>query len=263
MSREDKDEESNSGVGKGVVYVIGIGPGGAEHLTGLALERLKEADAVVGYKRYIDLVAPFIEGKEIHSRGMMQEVERCKIALELAATGRRVAVVSSGDSGIYGMAGLVLELALADKKELRPEVEVIPGVPAFVAAAALLGAPLMHDFASISLSDLLTPWEVIERRVEAAASADFVIALYNPKSKKRITGLQRALDIVGKYRPKSTPVGIVRNATREGESVVLTTLGAVSEQYESIDMLTLLLVGSSTTRAEGGLMITPRGYRGV
>ncbi|MBE9529537.1 MAG: precorrin-3B C(17)-methyltransferase [Proteobacteria bacterium] len=263
MSREDKDKESNGGAGKGSIYVIGIGPGGPEHLTALALKRLSEADAVVGYKRYVELVSPFIEGKEIHSRGMMQEVERCKIALELAATGRRVAVVSSGDSGIYGMAGLVLELVFAGEKETRPEVEIIAGVPAFVAAAALLGAPLMHDFASISLSDLLTPWESIERRVEAAASADFVIALYNPKSKKRITGLQRALDIVSKYRSDDTPVGIVRNATREGESVVLTTLGTLSEHYDSIDMLTLLLIGSSTTRAKDGLMVTPRGYRGV
>ncbi len=224
---------------------------------------MKEADAVVGDKRYVGLVEPFIEGKEIHSRGMMQEVERCKIALGLGAAGKRVAVVSSGDSGIYGMAGLVYELALAEDKESRPEVEVIPGVPAFVAAAALLGAPLMHDFASISLSDLLTPWELIESRVEAAASADFVIALYNPKSKKRVVGLQKALDIVARYRAASTPVGIVRNATRKGESVLLTTLGTVAEHYDSVDMLTLLMIGSSTTRAENGLMVTPRGYRGV
>ena len=233
-----------------------------EHLTPLALKRLEEADCVVGYKRYVDLVLPFVEGKELHSRGMMQEVERCKIALDLAYSGKRVAVVSSGDSGIYGMAGLVLELALDDKRRM-PEVEVVPGVPAFVAAAALLGAPLMHDFASISLSDLLTPWETIEQRVGAAAGADFVIALYNPKSKTRVTGLQKVLDIVAGYRDGSTPVGVVRNATREDESVVLTTLGGLSDIYESIDMLTILIIGSSTTRADGGFMVTPRGYRGV
>ncbi len=220
------------------------------------------ADCVVGYKRYVDLVLPFIEGKEIHSRGMMQEVERCKIALDLAHAGKRVAVVSSGDSGIYGMAGLVLELALKESSAM-PEVEVIPGVPAFVAAAALLGAPLMHDFASISLSDLLTPWETIEQRVAAAAGADFVISLYNPKSKKRVVGLQKAIDIVARYREGSTPVGVVRNATRDDESVQLTTLDGLAEFYESIDMLTIIIIGSSTTRSDGGYMVTPRGYRGV
>ena len=218
---------------------------------------------MVGYKRYVDLVEQFTGGKEIHSRGMMQEVERCKIAIKLSRSGKSVAVVSSGDSGIYGMAGLVLELASAGKSEGMPQIEVVPGVPAFVAASALLGAPLMHDFASISLSDLLTPWEKIERRVAAATEADFVIALYNPKSKTRVTGLGKVIELMKVYRDSSTPVGIVRNATRKDESVMLTTLGKVNELYDSIDMLTILIIGSSSTRITDGFMVTPRGYRGV
>lgn len=203
-----------------------------------------------------------IAGKEVFTSGMTFEVERCAKAVEFAAAGARVAVVSSGDAGIYGMAGLVMQLA---HKAGGPvlDIEVIPGVPAFVASAAILGAPLMHDFASVSLSDLLTPWTKIEERLTAAASADFVICLYNPKSSKRTEGLAMAVDIISGFRPVSTPAGLVRNATREGEEAHLTTLGGLAQYYERIDMLSIIIVGNSQTITEAGRMITPRGYQGV
>lgn len=219
---------------------------------------LEGAGSVVGYTRYVDLVRPLIEGKEVFSTGMTHEVERCEKAISLAREGKKVAVVSSGDSGIYGMAGLIFELLGEDG---GVEVEVIPGVPAFVAAASLLGAPLMHDFASISLSDLLTDWALIEARVEAAAKADFVIALYNPKSSKRVELLGRALEVIGRYRSGQTPVGIVRNASRKGEEVIVTTLKEAPSFADRIDMLTILVIGNSSTYTSLGRVITPRGYR--
>ena len=212
----------------------------------------------MGYTRYVELVRPLIGGKEVFSTGMTHEVERCEKAIALAKEGKLVAVVSSGDSGIYGMAGLIFELLSGDNSV---EVEVIPGVPAFVAAASLLGAPLMHDFASISLSDLLTDWALIETRLDSAAKADFVIALYNPKSSKRVEGLGRALEVIGRHRDGSTPVGIVRNASRKGEEVIMTTLKEAPSFAEKIDMLTILIIGNSSTFSAGGRLITPRGYR--
>jgi len=190
---------------------------------------------------------------------MTHEVERCAKAVEFAKAGKAVAVVSSGDAGIYGMAGLVFEL-LAASGDDDLKVDVIPGVPAFVAAASILGAPLMHDFASISLSDLLTDWPVIEERIEAAAKADFVIILYNPKSSKRVEGLGKALSIIGQHRKGTTPVGIVRNASREDEEAILTTLDNVPALSDRIDMLTILVVGNSSTFLALGRMVTPRGY---
>lgn len=228
----------------------------------MAVRTLKGVDTVVGYTRYVRLVEPLIAGKEVFSTGMTEEVERCEKAIELAVNGKSVAVVSSGDAGIYGMAGLILQLA-SSRGSASFKIEVVPGVPAFVSAASLLGAPLMHDFTSISLSDLLTPWELIEKRVRAAASADFVIVLYNPKSRKRVEGLAKALDIIGGYRDASTPVGIVRNASREGEKKILTTLGETAVHYDTIDMLTILIIGNSQTVKEGTWMITPRGYKVV
>lgn len=217
------------------------------------------SDTVVGYTRYVELIRPVLEGKEVFSTGMTHEMERCAKAIEFARAGKKVVVVSSGDSGIYGMAGLVFELLNASGDTELP-VHVIPGVPAFVSAAAILGAPLMHDFASISLSDLLTDWKVIEARVEAAAKADFVTILYNPKSSKRVEGLSKALDVISRFRVGSTPVGIVRNASREDEEAVLTTLDKVRDFYGRIDMLTILIVGNSTTMPISGRMVTPRGY---
>ncbi len=260
MGKKEKIEDGDRR--RGSVSVIGIGPGGAEHLTAKAVAALRAAECVVGYTRYVELISSVIGDTETFTTGMTKEIERCAKALELGRDGRRVAVVSSGDAGIYGMAGLVLQLALQGDGAV-PQIEVIPGVPAFVSAASILGAPLMHDFASISLSDLLTPWEVIEKRVEAAAAADFVIILYNPRSRSRTEGLGIALDLVGRYRAPSTPVGIVRNAAREGEEAVITTLGLMDDHIGTVDMLTLLIIGNSTTSSSGGWMVTPRGYRGV
>lgn len=259
MAEKENIQQGDGGSGKGRVTVVGIGPGGLSHLTRRAQEALSEADCVVGYTRYVSLIEPLVAGKEKFTTGMTHEVERCEKAIGMARSGRRVAVVSSGDAGIYGMAGLILQLAAGS----GIEIEVVPGVPAFVAASAILGAPLMHDFASISLSDLLTEWATIERRIEAAAKAGFVIALYNPKSSKRVEGLAKAVQIISRHRSADTPVGVVRNATRDGEDVVLTTLGEVFSCYDSIDMLTIVIIGSPATFTSEGRMITPRGYRGV
>ncbi len=240
------------------LYVVGIGPGDLDHMTFQANEALDSADAVVGYRTYLDLINPLIAGKEIISSGMMKEVERCREALDLAAEGKTVALVSSGDAGIYGMAGLALEQAaeMADP----PEIVVIPGVSAVQAAAAVLGAPLMHDFAVISLSDLLTPWDLIERRLVAAATADFVVALYNPRSKGRVRQIEEARQILLSARSEDTPVGIVRNAMREGEERIVTSLGRMLDY--PIDMFSLVIVGNSSTFVDpAGRMVTPRGYK--
>ncbi|MBI5893357.1 MAG: precorrin-3B C(17)-methyltransferase [Deltaproteobacteria bacterium] len=269
---------------KGIIYIVGIGPGGLEHLTFKAKDVLEKSEVIVGYKTYIDLILPLIKGKEVFSTGMTQEIERCQKAIEFAMGGKKVAVVSSGDSGIYGMAGLVLELMFNRQRDeegekrrngetekqfsVSPiprlsdsfEIEVIPGVPAFCAASALLGAPLMHDFASISLSDLLTPWDVIKKRLDAAASGDFVIVLYNPKSKKRITQIDEAIGIISRYRDAKTPVGIVRDATRKDEEIKITTLKDIKGCYDFIDMTTIVIIGNSQTFLSEGKMITTRGY---
>lgn len=258
MHTEKENRQGGDSGRKGSISVVGIGPGGVAHLTVKAIEALKRADRVVGYTRYIDLILPVIPGKEVFSTGMTGEVERCRKAIEFARGGETVAVVSSGDSGIYGMAGLVLELVEAESPGLK--VDVIPGVPAFAAASSILGAPLMHDFASVSLSDLLTDWTLIEERVEAAAKADFVMVLYNPKSSKRVEGLSKAVEIILRHRSKDTPVGIVKNATRDGEATVVTTLGEVGAHYSAIDMLTILIVGNSSSYVKAGRIITPRGY---
>ncbi|MHB1399766.1 MAG: cobyric acid synthase [Trichloromonadaceae bacterium] len=239
------------------LYVVGIGPGGAEHITPAAAAAIAAAAVVVGYATYLELIPELLVGKEVVSSGMMKEVERCRQALELAAAGRTVALVSSGDAGVYGMAGLALELA----EDSTVEIEIVPGISAVQAAAARLGAPLMHDFAVISLSDLLTPWELIRRRLLAAGAGDFVVALYNPKSKGRLTQLDEARQILLRHRSAQTPVGIVRNACRSGESVVVTDLAGLAEQ--AVDMLSLVIVGNSATRIDKqGRMLTPRGYAG-
>ncbi len=249
---------------------MSLGPGSPEHLTPRAAQAMREAEVVVGYKTYVGLVAPLVQGKEIRASGMRKEIERCREALDLALGGRRVALVSGGDAGIYGMAGLVFDLCRAQGVAVRDGcsveddsfdallVEVIPGVAAFNAAAALLGAPLMHDFASVSLSDHLTPWDVIEKRLEAAAAADFVIALYNPRSATRPDGLERARSILLRHRPGDTPVGVVHKAMREGQQHWVTTLDALAP--EEVDMQTVLLVGNSRTYIWNGWMVTPRGY---
>ena len=237
------------------VTVIGPGPGGGADLTGRARAALETCDLIVGYTAYIELVRPDFPEKKVLSTGMRREVDRCRAAVETALTGKNVAVVCSGDAGVYGMAGLICEVA----QEYDPiEIEVIPGITAACGGAAVLGAPLTHDFAVISLSDLLTPWEKIERRLTAAAQADFVICLYNPSSKSRADYLARACDILLRDKTPHTVCGTVRNIRREGEEGQLLTLGQLRDTQ--VDMFTTVFIGNSQTRVIGGRMVTPRGY---
>lgn len=224
-----------------------------------ARQAVADAAVVVGYHVYLDLIGDLLAGKEVIGTGMRQEIARCRAAVAQAVAGRRVAVVCSGDPGVYGMAGLVLELLQECPPPQQPAVEIIPGISAVNAAAALLGAPLMHDFAVISLSDLLTPWEVIRRRLAAAAMADFVIALYNPRSATRVRQIVAARDIIRHYRPDATPVGVVRNAGRPGQDVCLARLDDFTAL--PLDMFSLVIVGNSRTYVSQGRMITPRGYQ--
>jgi len=245
------------------LYIVGTGPGAASHLTDSARQAIASSDVIVGYDNYVELVRPLLAGKQVISTGMMKEVERCREAIRLARAGRSVSLVSGGDSGIYGMAGLVLELVEMDAKESpdlpRLDVRIIPGISAVQAAAALIGAPLMHDFAVISLSDLLTPWDLIKVRLEAAARADFVISIYNPRSKSRRTQIQEAHNIILAHRPPETPVGIVRNASREGQTVIVTTLGQMFDH--EIDMTSIVLIGNASSFVDAeGRIVTPRGY---
>lgn len=242
-----------------MLKAISLGPGDESLLTPAARQAIVEADVVAGYKGYIALVpSGLLKDKKILSTGMMGEVERAKGAVEAARSGRRTVMVCSGDAGIYAMAGLLLEILEAEGLLAEIPFEVVPGVAAFNGAAALLGAPLMHDFASVSLSDLLTPWERIERRLEAAASADFVIAIYNPRSRKRSGHLAKALEIIGRFRSPATPVGVVGKAYRPGQTVRIATLDSVG--VEDVDMQTVLIVGNSATRKVGDRLLTPRGY---
>ena len=244
--------------------MVGTGPGARDLVTPRAAEAIRHADVIAGYRTYLDLVRDFIsEDQEVLSSAMMQEVDRCKKALETASEGKNVVLVCGGDPGIYAMAGLVFELARSTFKNSHtalPRIEIIPGIPALSSCAAILGAPLMHDFAAVSLSDLLTPWELIEKRLHAAASADFVIVLYNPKSKKRTAHIGRAQEIILEYRDAQTPVGIVSAATRDAESVELTTLQEMKGC--EINMQTTVIVGNTKTFVWDGHMVTPRGYDG-
>ncbi len=246
---------------RGKVYVVGLGPGDKAHLTERARAALAESEVIVGYRTYLGLIRELVAGKAVLASGMQQEVARAQEAVREAAAGRVVAVVCSGDPGIYGMAGLIYEVLREGgwQRQSGVEVEVVPGIPALSAAASLLGAPLMHDFAAISLSDLLTPWEVIARRLEAAAAADFVIVLYNPKSTQRVQQLDEAQRLLSRHRVPQTPVGIVRNAYRDGQQVVVTDLAHLLAH--EVDMLTIVIIGNSTTRSCAGLMVTPRGYQ--
>lgn len=240
------------------ISVIGIGPGSLDELTPRAAQAIEGAEVVAGYNTYIKLIEKILGGKKIIGRAMMQEVERCRLAIEETLAGKNVAVISSGDAGVYGMAGLVVEMILDLPENKRPQFEVIAGVSAVNTAAAILGAPLMNDFAVISLSDLMTPFEVIKKRVRAAAQGDFVIALYNPKSKRRVTQLDEVQKILLEYREKNTPVGIVTNAGRDGETKIISTLENFTR--EEVNMFTLVLIGNSQTFVKAGYMLTPRGY---
>ena len=242
----------------GKISVVGIGPGGLDEMTPRARQAIENAEIVAGYNTYIKLIEKILGDKKIIGRAMMQEVERCELAIKETLSGKNVAVVSSGDAGVYGMAGLVVEMILNLPEENRPQFEVVAGVSAVNAAAAILGAPLMNDFAVISLSDLMTPFEVIKKRVQAAAQGDFVIALYNPKSKRRVTQLDEVQKILLEYREKNTPVGIVTNAGRDGETKIISTLENFTR--EEINMFSLVLIGNSQTFVKAGFMLTPRGY---
>ncbi len=244
----------------GKLFVVGFGPGSVDHMTKRAREAIEESDVIVGYKTYVDLVMDLIDGKEVISTGMTEEVSRAQEAIKQAERGKKVAVISSGDAGLYGMAGLIYEVLIEKgwKKETGIEVEIIPGISAIHSCAALLGAPIMHDSCTISLSDHLTPWNVIAKRIEAAAAADFVIALYNPKSGRRTQQIVEAQRILLTYRSPDTPVGLVKSAYRERQHIVLTSLGEMLEH--DIGMLTTVIIGNSSTFVHDGLMITPRGY---
>lgn len=222
-----------------------------------AMAAIKEAEVIVGFKTYLNFLGGLLAEKEIVDSGMRKEVERCQIAVEKARAGQKVAIVSSGDAGVYGMAGLILEIV--SNEDL--EVEIVPGITAANAAAASLGAPLMHDYAVISLSNLLTPWEKITKRLACAAEGDFIIALYNPRSRGRRDQIVEAQKIISEKRDLQTPVGIVRNAKREGEEVVITTLGEMLNH--EIDMFTMVIIGNSCTFANDKYMITPRGYKDI
>ena len=242
----------------GKVYVVGIGPGAKDQMTVRAAKVLSECQVIVGYTVYIDLIKEEYPDKICLSTPMRQEVQRCRMALEEAGKEQNVAVVCSGDAGIYGMAGLVYELA-ADYSGV--EIEVVPGITAASGGAAILGAPLMHDFAVISLSDLMTPWEKIEKRLRMAAMADFVICIYNPSSWKRADYLKKACLCMMEYKKEDTVCGIVKNIGREGECMKILSLKELSET--DVDMFTTVFVGNEETRIIGDKMVTPRGYKNV
>jgi precorrin-4 C11-methyltransferase len=243
---------------KGKLFVTGIGPGGKDCITPAALDAIRASDVVVGYNTYIELIRNLLNGKEIITTGMTKEIQRCSEAISRASEGHRVSLVCSGDPGIYAMAGLVLEIVSSKEEPPGFDIEIIPGIPALSACASRLGAPLMHDFVSISLSDRLTPWDLIERRLHSAGEGDFVTVIYNPRSRGRRDHLKRAVEIILEYRSLQTPVGIVRSATRYGESVVVTTLEDLP--HDEVDMQSTVIIGNSQTFVWKGFIVTPRGY---
>lgn len=241
----------------GLLTVVGLGPGGVEHRTPAAADAVREADVVLGYAAYVDACADLVRPEQTVVRGKMtEESRRAEQAVELASAGQRVALVSSGDAGVYGMATLALSTAAAMDPSVRPEVKVLPGVTAALASSALAGAPLAHDFACLTLSNLLTPWEEVERRLRAIAAADLALALYNPRSAGRPWQLGRACEVLLEHRDPSTPVALVTDATRAGQQVELTTLGGMD--CSTVGMTTTVLVGSSTTQRIGDWLVTPR-----
>ena len=240
------------------VYVVGLGPGAGEQMTVRAEKILEACPVILGYTVYIDLVREQYPEKKFLSTPMKQEVKRCQMAFEEAVKGQDVAMVCSGDAGVYGMAGLIYEVG-REYPEIK--IEIIPGITAATGGAAVLGAPLMHDFAVISLSDLLTPWEKIEKRIRGAAMADFVICLYNPSSRKRADYLKKACEYILEYQSPDTVCGYVRNIGREGEDAHILTLSELKDT--EVDMFTTVYIGNSQTRNVDGKMVTPRGYRDV
>ena len=240
------------------IYVVGIGPGEYEQMTLKAIHALENSDVIIGYTVYVDLVRDHFAGKEFMTTPMKKEVDRCVIAFEEAQKGKTVSMICSGDAGVYGMAGLMYEVGVRYR---NVELEIIPGVTAALGGGAVLGAPLIHDFCLISLSDLLTPWEKIEKRLLAASEADLSICLYNPSSKKRHDYLMKACDLMMQYKSPETVCGIVGNIAREGEFSRVMTLKELRDTQ--VDMFTTVFVGNSQTKEINGKMVTPRGYKGV
>jgi len=237
------------------LYVIGIGPGGADQMTPRARQAMENSDIIAGYTTYIDLVRPLIGDKEILQTPMKKEIDRCNLARDAALSGKTVSMICSGDAGVYGMAGLMYQVC---EQYPKIDIEVIPGITAACGGAAVLGAPLIHDFAVISLSDLLTPWETIAKRLDLASQADFCICLYNPSSHKRADYLQKACDIMLKSKSPETPCGTVRNIGRDGEQGEIYTLAQLRDT--KVDMFTTVFIGNSQTRVIHGKLVTPRGY---
>ena len=240
------------------IYVVGIGPGEYEQMTLKAIHALENSDVIIGYTVYVDLVRDHFPGKEFMTTPMKKEVDRCVIAFEEAQKGKTVSMICSGDAGVYGMAGLMYEVGV---RYPNVELEIIPGVTAALGGGAVLGAPLIHDFCLISLSDLLTPWEKIEKRLLAASEADLSICLYNPSSKKRHDYLMKACDLMMQYKSPETVCGIVGNIAREGEFSRVMTLKELRDTQ--VDLFTTVFVGNSQTKEINGKMVTPRGYKGV
>ena len=239
-----------------MIYVIGTGPGEIDGITPKALKALNECEIISGYSRYIDLIREYFPEKKFLSYSMRQEVKRCHDALALSRENKNIALISGGDSGVYGMAGLMLEVASGSGEEIR----IIPGITAANSCAAILGAPLMNDYATISLSDLLTDWSVIEKRIICACDGDFVICIYNPASNHRPDNFIRACEImIQNGKNKNTPAGYVRNIGRENEFSKVTTLGEIMN--EKIDMLCTVIIGNSKSYISDGKIITPRGYK--
>lgn len=247
----------------GKLYVVGVGPGHHDHMTFRAKQVIEESQIIVGYETYVSLVEDLIHGKEVYRYPMTQEVDRANQAIDFAEKGGIVSLVSSGDPGIYGMVGLIYEI-LAEKgwkKGTGIDVECVPGVSSLNSCSALIGSPLMTDFAVVSMSDLLVPWEIIVKRVEAAALGDFVTVVYNPSSKKRIHQLKDAREIFLKYRNPETPVAIVKGAFRDSQSIVLTNLEKMLEYPDMMGMITTIIIGNSSSYNYDNMMINPRGYR--
>lgn len=240
-----------------MIFVVGTGPGSLKYITLEAIDAIKNSDVIIGYKTYISLLGDLIDGKEVIENGMRQEVDRCNKALEISKAGKTVALISGGDSGVYGMAGLVLQLN--SKLDEKQEIAVVQGVTSSVSAASVIGAPLMNDFCHISLSDLMVPWEMIEKRLALVSEADLVICLYNPRSKGRSEHLKKAFDIISNFKSNTTPVGIVKNAGRENEESFVMELKDID--FEICDMSTMVIIGNKETFIDDGKMITPRGYK--
>ena len=247
----------------GKLYIVGVGPGHHDHMTFRAKKVIAQSDTIVGYETYVNLVSDLIDGKTVYRYAMTQEVERAHQCIDLAKSGKIVSLVSSGDPGIYGMAGLIYEtLAESGWNPANDlQVEIVPGVSALNSCASIVGSPLMTDFAVVSMSDLLVPWEIIVKRVEAAAQGDFVIVIYNPSSKKRIHQLQDTIKILLKYRSPKTPVAIIKGAFRESEVIVMTDLENLPSHSDKLGMISTVIIGNSSTYTYKDLMINPRGYK--